>query len=88
MDLRLDKSFIINSIHNLTFYIRITNLFDRKNLKSFGGDVLGDQSDPAAVKNFVENGTVTTKDVDGYDISWMNYYEKRRYYFGIIYNFN
>jgi outer membrane receptor for ferrienterochelin and colicin len=88
VDLRLDKSFIIDEIHNLTFYIRITNLLNAKNLRSFGGDVLGDQSDPSAIKNYVENGEITSKDVDGYDISWMNYYDRRKFYFGVRYNFN
>jgi len=88
IDLRLDKSFIINNIHNMTFYVRITNLFNSKNLKSFGADVLNDQSDEAALKNYVETGKITTIDRNGYDISWMNYYEKQRFYFGVRYNFN
>ena len=88
VDLRIDKSFIINMIHNMTFYIRITNLFNTKNLKSFGADVLNDQSDESAIKNYVETGKITTIDRDGYDISWMNYYEKRKYYIGVRYNFN
>ena len=88
VDLRLDKSFIMDDIHRLTFYIRVTNLFNKQNLRSFGADVLGDQSDPEAIKNFIESGIITTTDVDGYDISWMNYYEKRRFYFGVRYNLN
>lgn len=88
VDLRIDKSFVVDNNHILTFFVRVTNLFNTKNLRSFGGDVLGDQSDPAAIKNFVEKGEITTKDVDGYDISWMNYYDKRKLYFGLRYNFN
>jgi hypothetical protein len=88
VDLRVEKFFNIASFNKVSIYARITNLFNAKNLRSFGGDVPGDQTDPGAIKKFVETGEITTTDIDGYDISWLNYYEPRRFYLGLRYSFN
>jgi hypothetical protein len=39
------------------------------------------------VKNYVENGTISTVDAGGYDLSWQNYFEKRRVFLGVKYSF-
>jgi len=63
--------------------MNITNLLNRKNLRSYG-DALFDSE---ATKKFIENGTVSTVDADGYDIGWQNYFETRRIYMGVKYSF-
>ena len=63
--------------------MQITNLFNTKNLRSYG-DILFDSE---ATKKFVETEEVTTVDAAGYDISWQTYYETRRFYFGVKYSF-
>ena len=64
-------------------YLRITNLLNIKNLRSYG-DIFFDEN---ATKNYVEEGIVSTVDGAGYDISYQTWYETRRYFFGIKYNF-
>jgi hypothetical protein len=83
VDLRFDKEIKIGKMHSFLFYVQITNLLNTKNLRSYG-DVIFDAN---ATKNYVENGTISNVDAGGYDISWMNYYEKRRVYLGIKYSF-
>jgi len=83
VDLKFDKEIKIGEIHLFLFYIQITNLLNTKNLRTYG-DVVFDAN---ATKNYIENGTISTVDGGGYDISWMNYFEKRRIYLGIKYSF-
>jgi len=84
VDLKIEKSITLWKSHQFTLYTRITNLLNRKNLRSLG-DVIFDSE---AMKNFVEEGKVSKIDAGGYDISWQNYFEPRRFYFGIKYIFN
>ena len=83
VDLKLDKEIKIADKHSLLFYIQITNLFNTKNLRSYG-DVVFDAN---ATKNYVENGKISTVDAGGYDISWQTYFDKRRIYLGAKYSF-
>jgi len=82
-DLKLEKQFPLWGGHTISFYMNVTNLFNRKNLRSYG-DALFDSE---ATKNFIEKGTVSTVDADGYDIGWQNYFETRRIYMGFKYSF-
>ncbi len=82
-DLKLEKQFPLWGDHATAFYLNVTNLFNRKNLRSYG-DALFDSE---ATKNFIEKGTVSTVDADGYDIGWQNYFETRRIYMGVKYSF-
>ena len=82
-DLKLEKQFPLWGGHTTSFYMNVTNLFNRKNLRSYG-DALFDSE---ATKNFIEKGTVSTVDADGYDIGWQNYFETRRIYMGFKYSF-
>jgi hypothetical protein len=82
-DMRLEKQFALWGGRATSFYLNVTNLFNRKNLRSYG-DALFDSE---ATKNFIEKGTVTTVDADGYDIGWQNYFETRRIYIGVKYSF-
>lgn len=83
VDLRVDKLFKIIGQHEFMVYMQITNLLNTKNLRSYG-DVLFDAN---ATKDYVEKGKVTSIDAAGYDISWQNYFEPRRFYFGVRYSF-
>ncbi len=83
VDLKIDKLFRIINSHELLVYVQITNLFNTKNLRSYGDAVF----DANATKDFVESGKVTMVDGGGYDISWQNYYDPRRFYFGARYSF-
>jgi hypothetical protein len=82
-DLRFDKLFNLSGTHHINLYIQITNLFNRKNLRSYGDAAF----DADATKNFVEEGIISTKDGAGYDISWQTYFDKRRIWLGARYNF-
>lgn len=82
-DLKLEKLISLWGGHATSFYLNVTNLFNRKNLRSYG-DALFDSE---ATKNFIEKGTVSTVDADGYDIGWQNYFETRRIYLGARYTF-
>ena len=83
VDLRIDKEVTFFNEQHLLVYVQITNLFNNKNLRSFG-DVVFDAN---ATKNFVETGKISTVDAGGYDISWQTYFEKRRVYLGAKYSF-
>jgi hypothetical protein len=82
-DLRFDKLFNLFGGHYINLYIQITNIFNRKNLRSYGDVVF----DAEATKKFVEEGIISTKDGAGYDISWQTYYDQRRVWLGARYNF-
>jgi hypothetical protein len=83
VDLRLDKTITLGGTHEVTLSARITNLFNQKNVRSLG-DVY---FDPNAVKKFVETGEVSTVDGGGYDISYYNWYDQRRVYLSVRYEF-
>ncbi len=82
-DLKLEKQWQLWGGHAMTWYMNITNLLNKKNLRSYG-DALFDSE---ATKKFIEKGTVSTVDADGYDISWQNYFETRRIFLGARYSF-
>ena len=82
LDLRLEKAFQIAGGHSLAVYANVTNVLNTKNLRSFG-DVIFDAD---AVKNYVENGEISTVDAAGYDISWQTYFAPRQFHFGMRYN--
>lgn len=79
VDLKLEKLVSINKKNDLSFYVRITNLLNTKNIKSIG-DIFFDAE---CVKKYIDTGKVTKVDGAGYDISWNTYYEPRRIYFGL-----
>jgi len=83
VDLKLDRLFNISGSHNFVVYLQVTNLFNTKNLRAYG-DVVFDAN---ATKNYVESGQISTVDAAGYDISWQNYFETRRYFLGVKYSF-
>lgn len=82
-DLKVDKLFSITGTHQILLYVQITNLFNTKNLRSYG-DVVFDAN---STKDYVESGKISTVDAAGYDISWQNYYDQRRIYLGFKYSF-
>jgi outer membrane receptor protein involved in Fe transport len=82
VDLRIEKSFIIGKDNQFYAYFRVTNLFNWKNLIS-----LGEYYSDNVLANYINDGTITTVDEDGYDISWQTYGPPRRIYFGIKYCF-
>lgn len=82
IDLRVEKQFEVGT-HALSVYSNITNLFDTKNLRSYGDAVF----DAEATTNFIENGTITRVDGGGYDISQQTYFPPRRVLFGVRYDF-
>lgn len=83
LDVRLEKPVRVGP-HRLSVYTTVTNLLDTKNLRAYGEPVF----DASATPEFVENGTISTVDATGYDISWINYFEPRRFFFGLRYDFN
>lgn len=83
VDLKIDKLFKITASHEFIVYLQITNVFNTKNLRSYG-DVVFDAN---ATKDYVENGKISTADAAGYDIGWQSYYDKRRFYLGAKYSF-
>lgn len=83
LDLRVEKPVRVGP-HRLSLYTTVTNLLDTKNLRAYGEPIF----DASATPEFVENGTISTVDAAGYDISWQNYFEPRRFFFGVRYDFN
>jgi hypothetical protein len=85
VDLRVDKSIRLFGQTAITGYVRITNLLNAKNVQSIGDLAF----DPNALKQFVDAGKVTTVEPGAvpYDISWSTWYEPRRVYFGVRYEF-
>ena len=89
-DLKFNK-YITVADHRLTLYAKVTNLFNRKNIKAWGNPW-----DVEALEKFVETGEPTLteergKDEDGnpilYNISYSIYHQPRSVWFGIKYNF-
>lgn len=81
-DLRIEKKIEIGDIHALTAHLKVTNLFNRKNLRHMGEYFYGSQ----AYANYIETGEPYTEWI-GYDISQITYFENRQFYFGLSYNF-
>ncbi len=81
-NLRIDKAVEFNNTRVLTAYLKITNLFNRKNLRTMGEYFFGSQ----AYANYLEIGKPYTEWID-YDISQTTYYENRQFYFGLSYKF-
>jgi len=82
-DLKFNKHISFRD-HNLTFYTKVTNLFNQKNIKSWGLPLPYGQND---LDDFVKTGEPTLITSDGYDISYSIYYEPRAVWFGIRYSF-
>ena len=82
-DLKFNKYFQIGS-HGFTLYTKITNLFNQKNIKTWGHPY---PYDGGAMEKFVKTGEPTLIDADGYNISYMIYYPPRSIYLGLRYNF-
>jgi outer membrane receptor protein involved in Fe transport len=85
VNLRLEKTWTLNQDHQLFAYVRVTNLFNWKCLISLGSSYWTESDDILA--DYIKNGTVTTVDEYGYDISWQTYAPPRRIYFGLKYCF-
>jgi hypothetical protein len=83
VDLRIEKGIELFGASFLTAYLRVTNLLNTKNLRSYG-DIYFDVN---ATKDYVEKGKISTVDGAGYDISWQTWYEPRRFYMGVRYDF-
>jgi hypothetical protein len=84
VDLRLSKIIEIGDDHIFSAYIRVTNLFNRKNLISLGDIYYNDPKE--VLSNYIDSGTIPKVDVAGYDITPQTYAPARRIYFGIKYN--
>ena len=82
VDLRLARTFTLGA-NALSLYANVTNLFNTRNLRSYGDALFDAQATP----NYIENGTVSTVDGGGYDISWQTYFPPRRTLFGVRYDF-
>jgi hypothetical protein len=83
----LSFHFYLGIFHKFSIYAQVTNLLNTKNLRSFGEELPDFREKTDAKKKYVETGEITTTDIEGYDISWINYYEPRRFYFGMVYYF-
>ena len=83
VDVQFNMKFDINNTHSFTGFVRVTNVFNIKNIQSMG-DVY---YDPECIKKFVEDGEVTKVDGDGYDISYQTYGIPRQINIGLKYNF-
>jgi hypothetical protein len=85
VDLRFDKTVRLFGQTAITGYIRVTNLLNTKNVQSIGDLAF----DPNALKKYIETGQVTTVEpgAGSYDISWQTWYEPRRVYVGVRYEF-
>jgi hypothetical protein len=81
VDLRLDRTFRAGGHHAFAAYVNVSNVFNTKNLRSYGDPFF----DADATREYIENGTVTTVDGGGYDISWQTYFPPRRVVFGVRY---
>ncbi len=81
-DLRLDKAIVIENWSTVKLFLKITNLFNRKNLRHMGEYFYGSQ----AYANYLETGKPYTEWI-GYDISQITYYENRQFYLGLSYKF-
>ena len=82
-DLKFDK-FLKFGDHTVTLYTKITNVFNQKNIKTYGHPY---PYDGGALEKFVNTGEPTLLDSDGYDISYMIYYAPRNILVGLKYNF-
>ena len=83
LDLRLEKPVRLGP-HRLSLYTTVTNAFNTRNLRAYGEPVF----DAEATPNYVNEGTITTVDAAGYDISWQTYFPPRRVLLGVRYDFN
>ena len=82
-DLKVSKSINLGNVGKANLFILVSNLFNKKNIKS-----MGDSSyNPNVVQNFVETGEPTLRDIGGYDMSWSIWYAPRKIEFGILYDF-
>ncbi len=82
-DLKFNKYFEVGH-HSLVFYTKVTNLFNNKNIKTYGLPIpFGEE----ALKHFVETGEPSPIDPDGYNIGYSIYYEPRSIWVGFRYNF-
>jgi hypothetical protein len=79
----MEKTIVLGGTHAMTLSMRVTNLLNTKNLRSYG-DIFFDAN---ATRKYVEAGEVTEVDGAGYNISWQTYFEPRRFYFGVKYEF-
>jgi hypothetical protein len=92
MDLRVSKSLRLGPVSS-TLWIRVTNLFNKKNLRNFvcytyrEAELMKDIGCLAfyneAAKKYVEEGEVTTVDMWGYDQSFRTYGPPRYIEMGI-----
>lgn len=82
VDWRLERSLSFGP-SSASMYVLISNVLNTKNLRSYG-DVLFDAD---ATRRFVEDGFVSPLDAGGYDLSWQNYFEPRRFQIGVRYGF-
>ena len=80
-DLKFNKYFNLGQ-HTFTFYTKITNLFNQKNIRAWGN-----LFDVDALDKFVKTGKPTSLDPDGYDISYSIYHAPRSVWFGVRYSF-
>ena len=83
LDARLEKTFNFGQRHHMSAYMLVTNVLNIKNLRAYG-DILFDAD---ATRQYVEEGRISELDGAGYDMSWQNYFEPRRFYFGVKYGF-
>ena len=82
VDLRVEKSIIVGK-STAAVYVLVSNVMNTKNLRSYGDVVF----DADATRRFIEEDYVSDRDAGGYDLSWQNYFEPRRFQFGVRYGF-
>ncbi|MCI0512144.1 hypothetical protein L0128_02930, partial [candidate division KSB1 bacterium] len=80
-DLKFNRDFSLGA-HTFTFYTKISNLFNQKNIRTWGNAF-----DVDALDRFVKTGQPTFTDPDGYDLSYMIYFAPRSIWLGFRYNF-
>jgi len=89
-DLKFNKYLRLGT-HTLTLYTKVTNLFNRKNIRNWGNPW-----DYEALEKFVETGEPSLTEPRGedkngnpllYNIGYSIYYQPRSIWFGVKYNF-
>ena len=82
IDLQINKKLSVGT-GDLTATFRVTNLFNRKNHRAIGDEFF----DSSADEYYRAEGKPRTKDIAGYDITWLVYGPPRQSYFSLKYAF-
>lgn len=82
VDMQINKKLSVGP-GDLVATLRVTNLLNRKNHRAIGDEFFDSDAD----EYYREEGKPKTKDVLGYDITWLVYGPPRQSYFSLKYSF-